>query len=170
MRSTLPVVVIVGRPNVGKSTLFNRLVRKRVAVVEDTPGITRDRLYAETEWNGRKFQVVDTGGIVFQEEDPLSEQIRVQANVALEEADVVMFVTDTLDGVNPDDLDLANQLRPIDKPVLVVVNKADNPQRDNYANEFYTLGLGEVYPVSGLHGRGVGDLMDVVVELLPSQL
>ena len=167
MRSTLPVVVIVGRPNVGKSTLFNRLVRKRVAVVEDTPGITRDRLYAETEWNGRKFQVVDTGGIVFQEEDPLSEQIRVQANVALEEADVVMFVTDTLDGVNPDDLDLANQLRPIDKPVLVVVNKADNPQRDNYANEFYTLGLGEVYPVSGLHGRGVGDLMDVVVELLP---
>jgi GTP-binding protein len=167
MRSTLPVVVIVGRPNVGKSTLFNRLVRKRVAVVEDTPGITRDRLYAETEWNGRRFQVVDTGGIVFQEEDPLSEQIRVQANVALEEADVVLFVTDTIDGVNPDDQDLANRLRPIDKPVLVVVNKADNPQRDDFANEFYRLGLGEVYPVSGLHGRGVGDLMDVVVELLP---
>jgi GTP-binding protein len=167
MRSTLPVVVIVGRPNVGKSTLFNRLVRKRVAVVEDTPGITRDRLYSETEWNGRRFQVVDTGGIVFQEEDPLSEQIRVQANVALEEADVVLFVTDTIDGVNPDDQDLANQLRPIDKPVLVVVNKADNPQRDDFANEFYRLGLGEVYPVSGLHGRGVGDLMDVVVELLP---
>lgn len=167
MRSTLPVVVIVGRPNVGKSTLFNRLVRKRVAVVEDTPGITRDRLYAETEWNGRRFQVVDTGGIVFEEEDPLSEQIRVQANVALEEADVVLFVTDTLDGVNPDDQDLANRLRPIDKPVLVVVNKADNPQRDDFANEFYRLGLGDVYPVSGLHGRGVGDLMDVVVELLP---
>ena len=167
MRSTLPVVVIVGRPNVGKSTLFNRLVRKRMAVVEDTPGITRDRLYSETEWNGRRFQVVDTGGIVFQEEDPLSEQIRVQANVALEEADVVLFVTDTLDGVNPDDQDLANQLRPIDKPVLVVVNKADNPQRDDFANEFYRLGLGDVYPVSGLHGRGVGDLMDVVVELLP---
>jgi GTP-binding protein len=167
MRSTLPVVVIVGRPNVGKSTLFNRLVRKRVAVVEDTPGITRDRLYAETEWNGRRFQVVDTGGIVFQEEDPLSEQIRVQANVALEEADVVLFVTDTIDGVNPDDQDLANRLRPIDKPVLVVVNKADNPQRDDFANEFYRLGLGDVYPVSGLHGRGVGDLMDVVVELLP---
>jgi len=167
MRSTLPVVVIVGRPNVGKSTLFNRLVRKRVAVVEDTPGITRDRLYAETEWNGRRFQIVDTGGIVFQEDDPLSEQIRVQANVALEEADVVLFVTDTIDGVNPDDQDLANRLRPIDKPVLVVVNKADNPQRDDFANEFYRLGLGEVYPVSGLHGRGVGDLMDVVVELLP---
>jgi len=138
-----------------------------VAVVEDTPGITRDRLYAETEWNGRRFQIVDTGGIVFQEDDPLSEQIRVQANVALEEADVVLFVTDTIDGVNPDDQDLANRLRPIDKPVLVVVNKADNPQRDDFANEFYRLGLGEVYPVSGLHGRGVGDLMDVVVELLP---
>src|SRR5712675_1886297 len=92
MRSTLPVVVIVGRPNVGKSTLFNRLVRKRVAVVEDTPGITRDRLYAETEWNGRRFQVVDTGGIVFQETDPLAEQIRIQANIALEEADVVVFL------------------------------------------------------------------------------
>lgn len=167
MRSTLPVVVIVGRPNVGKSTLFNRLVRKRVAVVEDTPGITRDRLYAEAEWNGRRFQVVDTGGIVFQEEDPLSEQIRVQANIALEEADVVLFVTDTIDGVNPDDQDLANKLRPVEKPVLLVVNKSDNPQRDDFANEFYRLGLGEVYPVSGLHGRGVGDLMDVVVELLP---
>src|SRR5688500_8060660 len=102
MRSNLPVVVIVGRPNVGKSTFFNRLVRKRVAVVEDTPGITRDRLYAETEWNGRKFVVVDTGGIVFQEEDPLAEQIRIQANVALEEADVVLFLVDTAAGVSPD--------------------------------------------------------------------
>jgi len=167
MRSTLPVVVIVGRPNVGKSTVFNRLIRRRIAVVEDTPGITRDRLYAEADWNGRRFQVVDTGGIVFQEEDPLTDQIRIQANIALEEADVVLFVTDTLSGVNPDDQDLANQLRPIEKPVLVVVNKADNPQRDDFANEFYRLGLGEVYPVSGLHGRGIADLMDVVVELLP---
>ncbi len=167
MRSTLPVVVIVGRPNVGKSTVFNRVIRRRIAVVEDTPGITRDRLYAEAEWNGRRFQLVDTGGIVFQEEDPLADQIRVQANVALEEADVVLFLTDTTAGVNPDDMDLANQLRPIEKPVLVVVNKADNPQRDDFANEFYSLGLGEVYPVSGLHGRGIADLMDVVVDLLP---
>jgi len=167
MRSTLPVVVIVGRPNVGKSTVFNRIIRRRVAVVEDTPGITRDRLYAETDWNGRKFHVVDTGGIVFQDDDPLSDQIRVQANVALEEADVVLFVTDSTAGVNPDDMDLANQLRPIEKPVLMVVNKADNPQRDDFANEFYRLGLGEVYPISGLHGRGVADLLDVVVELLP---
>ncbi|AIE85441.1 ribosome biogenesis GTPase Der [Fimbriimonas ginsengisoli] len=167
MRTRLPVVVIVGRPNVGKSTLFNRLVGRRVAVVEDTPGITRDRLYAETEWNGRRFQVVDTGGIVFSEEDPLSEQIRVQANVALEEADIVLFLTDARDGMNPDDMDLARELRPVKKPVLVVVNKADNPERDSFANEFYSVGLGEVYPVSGLHGRGVADLMDVVVDLLP---
>lgn len=167
MPSRLPVVVIVGRPNVGKSTLFNRLVRRRIAVVEDTPGITRDRLYAEAEWNGRKFQVVDTGGIVFNEEDPLADQIRVQANVALEEADVVLFLTDAVGGVNPDDLDLATELRPVKKPVLVVVNKADHPNRDSFANEFYSLGLGEVYPVSGLHGRGVADLMDIVVEMLP---
>lgn len=167
IRNRLPVVVIVGRPNVGKSTLFNRLVGKRMAVVEDTPGITRDRLYAEAEWIGRKFQVVDTGGIMFSEEDPLADQIRIQANVALEEADVVLFLTDAMAGSNPDDMDLARQLRPVKKPVLVVVNKADNPHRDTLASEFYELGLGEVYPVSGLHGRGVGDLMDVVVGLLP---
>jgi GTP-binding protein len=167
MSKRLPVVVIVGRPNVGKSTLFNRLIRRRVAVVEDTPGITRDRLYAEAEWIGRKFQVVDTGGLVFGEEDPLADQIRVQANIALEEADVVLFMTDGTAGVNPDDIDLANRLRPIEKPILLVVNKSDNPNRDELAFEFFRLGFGEIYPVSGLHGRGVADLMDVVVELLP---
>lgn len=169
MRTRLPVVVIVGRPNVGKSTLFNRLVGRRVAVVEDTPGITRDRLYAETEWIGRRFQVVDTGGIIFGEEDPLADQIRVQANVALEEADVVLFLTDARDGVSPDDYELARELRPVKKPVLVAVNKTDNPERDAFANEFYALGLGEVYPISGLHGRGVADVMDVVVGLLPAE-
>jgi GTP-binding protein len=167
MRGSLPVVVIVGRPNVGKSTFFNRLVGKRVAVVEDTPGITRDRLYAETEWQGRKFVVVDTGGIVFQEEDPFSEQIRVQANVALDEADVVLFLVDTNHGVSPDDRELANELRPMTKPILLVANKTDNPQREDFANEFYSLGIGEVYPVSGLHGRNVADLLDTVVELFP---
>jgi len=169
MRTRLPVIVIVGRPNVGKSTLFNRIVGRRVAVVEDTPGITRDRLYAVTDWNGRRFNVVDTGGIVFTESDPFSDQIRVQANVALEEADIVLFLTDAAGGVNPDDMDLARELRPVKKPVLLVVNKADNPQRDSFANEFYSLGLGEVYPVSGLHGRGVADLMDIVVDMLPPQ-
>jgi GTP-binding protein len=167
MRSKLPVVVIVGRPNVGKSTLFNRIVRRRVAVVEDTPGITRDRLYAEAEWQGRKFTVVDTGGIVFGEDDPLAEQIRVQAQIAMQEADAILFLTDARDGLNPDDLDLANRLRGVDKPLFLVVNKADHPGRDLVANEFYALGLGEIFPVSGLHGRGVADLLDQIVALLP---
>lgn len=163
MPTKLPVIVIVGRPNVGKSTLFNRLIRKRMAVVEDTPGITRDRLYAESEWNGKKFTVVDTGGIVFDETDPLHEQIRVQANVALDEADVVLFMVDSESGPTGDDMDLANQLRGIEKPVYVIANKADSPQRDDWANEFYRLGFGEVWPVSGLHGRGIADVLDEAV-------
>jgi GTP-binding protein len=170
MRKTLPTVVIVGRPNVGKSTLFNRLVGKRVAVVEDTPGITRDRLYAEVNWNRRRFNVVDTGGIVFQDSDPLSEQIRVQANVALTEADVVLFITDVTDGLHPDDRDLANQMRGIKIPVLVAVNKADNFDREDYAPEFYALGLGQVYPISALHGTGVADVLDEVVLHLPKDI
>lgn len=168
MSTKLPVVVIVGRPNVGKSTLFNRLIRRRVAVVEDTPGVTRDRLYAETEWSGKRFVLVDTGGMLFSDEDPLIEQIRVQAEVALAEADVVLFLADATSGVTPDDRELANHLRPIQKPLFIVVNKADNPGRDAYANEFYELGLGDVWPVSGLHGRGVADLLDEIVALLPT--
>jgi GTP-binding protein len=167
MAAKLPVVVIVGRPNVGKSTLFNRVVGRRVAVVEDTPGITRDRLYSEAMWNGKPFQIVDTGGIVFQEEDPFSEQIRIQANVAMEEADVIVFLADGTAGVTGDDIDLANQLRGIKKPILVCVTKSDHPNHDHYANEFYALGLGEVWPVSGLHGRGVADVLDEIVNLLP---
>lgn len=167
MAEKLPVVVIVGRPNVGKSTLFNRLVGRRVAVVEDTPGVTRDRLYAETEWNGKRFTVVDTGGILFSDEDPLIEQIRIQAEVALAEADAVLFLTDTTSGVTPDDMDLANRLRGFSRPVYILVNKADNPQREQLATEFYELGLGEIWPVSSLHGRGVADVLDHVVEELP---
>ncbi|MFZ4508248.1 MAG: ribosome biogenesis GTPase Der [Fimbriimonas sp.] len=167
MSTKLPVVVIVGRPNVGKSTFFNRIVGKRIAVVEDTPGVTRDRLYAEAEWNGRKFQVVDTGGIVFEDTDPFTEQIRVQANIALSEASVILFLTEITAGVHPDDRDLAQSLRGVKTPLLVVANKSDNPGREAFANEFYELGLGEVYPVSSLHGRGVADVLDVVVDLLP---
>ncbi len=167
MRSKLPVVVVVGRPNVGKSTLFNRIIRKRVAVVEDTPGITRDRLYAEAVWGGKSFTIVDTGGIVFSEDDPLSEQIRVQAQIALEEADVILFMTDAMQGVSPDDFDLAKHLRGVKKPLYVVVNKSDHPGRDQLATEFYDLGLGEIFPVSGLHGRGVADLLDKIVDHLP---
>ncbi|MBI1332435.1 MAG: ribosome biogenesis GTPase Der [Armatimonadetes bacterium] len=168
MKKSLPTVVIVGRPNVGKSTFFNRLVGKRVAVVEDTPGITRDRLYAEVTWNGKRFNVVDTGGIVFQESDPLAEQIRVQANVALSEADAIVFLADITSGVHPDDRELANQLRGIKTPILVVPNKADNFDREDFAGEFYGLGLGQVYPVSSLHGRGVADLLDEIVAMLPA--
>ena len=168
MNIKLPVVVIVGRPNVGKSTLFNRLVGKRIAVVEDSPGITRDRLYAETEWNGKRFVVVDTGGILFGDDDPLVEQIRVQAEVALSEAEVVLFMADAAVGLNPDDRDLANRLRGFKKPVLVLVNKADNVQRDSLATEFYELGLGEVWPISSLHGRGIADVLDEVVKSLPT--
>jgi len=167
MSAQLPIVAIVGRPNVGKSTLFNRVIKRRLAVVEDEPGITRDRLYADAEWNGRAFQIVDTGGIVFSETDPLSEQIRVQANVALDQADAVLFLVDAVSGVTPDDQDLADKMRGYTKPLFVVVNKADNPSRDAIANEFYELGLGEIYPVSGLHGRGVADLLDEVVAVLP---
>lgn len=167
MRSPLPTVAIVGRPNVGKSTLFNRVVKKRLAVVEDEPGITRDRLYAECEWNGRKFLVVDTGGIVISEADPLTVQIRLQANVALAEADIVLFMVDASSGPTPDDHAVANELRGFTKPLFIVANKADNPGRDTIASEFYELGLGEVFPVSGVHGRGVAELLDAVVDLLP---
>lgn len=167
MNAKLPVVVIIGRPNVGKSTLFNRIIRRREAVVEDEPGITRDRLYAETEWKGRAFTVVDTGGILFNDEDPLVEQIRLQAQIAIEEADVVIFLTDVSSGSHPDDQLLANRMRGFKKPILVVANKADNPQRDLSVGEFYELGLGDVYPVSSLHGRGVADLLDTIADLLP---
>lgn len=167
MSSKLPVVVVVGRPNVGKSTLFNRLVGRRVAVVEDIPGVTRDRLYAEAEWRGKKFTIVDTGGILFSDDDPLIEQIRVQAEIALAEAEVVLFVADATAGLSPDDRDLAQHLRGIKKPVFVLANKADNQQRDALANEFYALGLGDVWPVSSLHGRGIADVLDEVVSHLP---
>lgn len=167
MSAKLPVVVIVGRPNVGKSTMFNRFIKQRVAVVEDTPGVTRDRLYAETMWRGKKFTVVDTGGILFSDEDPLIEQIRIQAEVAIAEADVILFMADASSGLTPDDRDLAQRLRGLVKPIFIVVNKSDNPQRDQVAGEFYELGLGDVWPVSGLHGRGVADLLDEVVALLP---
>ncbi len=164
----MPVVVIVGRPNVGKSTVFNRVIRRRVAVVEDSPGITRDRLYAEAEWLGKQFVLVDTGGILFGEDDPLVEQIRIQAQVALAEADIVLFLADATTGVTEDDRVLANFLRPIKKPLFIVVNKADNPGRDAFSAEFYSLGLGDVWSVSGLHGRGIADLLDEIVALLPT--
>ena len=159
-----PIVAIVGRPNVGKSTLFNRLTGRRIAIVEDTPGITRDRLYAEGEWNGRNYTLIDTGGISMDEDDPMQAQIRIQAQVAMEEADVILVICDVAQGVTPNDIELADQLRgAVTVPLFLVINKADNNARDQDCVEFYSLGLGEVYPVSAISSRGVGDLLDAVV-------
>ncbi len=164
----LPLVALVGRPNVGKSALFNRILRKRLAIVEDTPGVTRDRLYAETEWSGRRFGLVDTGGYVARPEDPLVEQVRWQAQQAVAEADVVVFVVDAQTGLVPGDQEVAEVLRRSGKPVVVAVNKADAPgDAAAVAVEFSALGLGDPVPVSALHGLRVGDLLDRVVEHLP---
>lgn len=162
-----PVVAVVGRPNVGKSTLFNRLIGRRVAIVEDTPGITRDRLYHNVEWAGVEFTVIDTGGIVLNETDPLAVQVRMQAEIAMEEADVILFVVDAADGMTSTDQDIADVLRASSHPVLLVVNKTDNSRLEQDAAEFYALGLGEIHPVSAAHGHGVADLLDEVISLLP---
>ena len=165
-----PIVAVVGRPNVGKSTLFNRLSGKRIAIVEDTPGITRDRLYADGDWNGRTYTLIDTGGIGMDEEDPLQTQIRIQAEVAMEEADVILFMGDVEAGVTASDRDLADLLRKSTTPLFLVVNKSDNSKREQDAAEFYELGLGQVYAVSALSGRGVADLLDEVVAAFPPDL
>jgi GTPase len=179
-----PIVALVGRPNVGKSALFNRIVGRRRAIVEDLPGTTRDRLYGDAEWNGVPFTVVDTGGLEITESRkrrqpqdelaPLStasvgfiEEIRAQAEMAIAEADLIILLVDVLDGLTPADEDVAEVLRRSDKPVLVAANKADNERRRQAAVEFYALGLGEVYAISALHGTDIGDLLDQVVRDLP---
>ena len=159
-----PIVAVVGRPNVGKSTLFNRLTGRRIAIVEDTPGITRDRLYADGEWNGREYTLIDTGGISMDAEDPMQAQIRIQAEVAMEEADVILIVCDATQGVTPNDIELADQLRRAQgTPMFLAINKADNLKRAQDSTEFYSLGLGEIYPISALGGRGVADLLDDIL-------
>lgn len=164
-----PLVAIVGRPNVGKSTLFNRVIGRRMAIVEDTPGITRDRIYAEADWNGREFVMIDTGGLLLNEHDPLKIEVTLQAQAALQEADVVIFMVDAETGLTPIDEGIADTLRGASKPVVVVANKSDNDQRDQDSLEFHALGLGEVYPVSSLNGRCVADVLDVVVKSFPSE-
>ena len=163
------LVAVVGRPNVGKSTIFNRLAGRRIAIVEDTPGVTRDRLYARVEWAGREFTVVDTGGIVLNETDPLTVQVRQQAEIALSEADAILFVCDAAEGVTSADRDLADALRGSSAPVFLVVNKADSDRLSHEATEFYTLGLPRLYTVSAVHGHGIADLLDAVVEALPEE-
>ncbi len=181
-----PIVALVGRPNVGKSTLFNRLVGRRLAVVDDRPGTTRDRIQASCEWDGVHFTVVDTGGIEVLPEkvaagirpapgQPLAEDsaafiplIRAQAEMAIAEADVIIFLTDAAAGLTPADEEVADILRRSEKPVFLAANKAESPRIREQAVEFYALGLGEVYPISALHGIGVADLLDKVVQALPT--
>ncbi len=182
---TLPIVAIVGRPNVGKSTLFNRFAGERLAIVDDTPGTTRDRLFAETEWNGLRFHLIDTGGI-----DPTSgggktplsissaeyiQEIRAQALVAVQEADAILFLVDAIDGLTSADREVTDLLRSRQKkqdglsvpPILLVVNKADNAELRANAFDFFQLGLGEPHAISAIHGTGTGDLLDDLVKLLP---
>ncbi|MGI8969007.1 MAG: ribosome biogenesis GTPase Der [Chloroflexota bacterium] len=162
-----PLVALVGRPNVGKSTLFNRLVGQRTAIVEDVPGTTRDRLYGEFDWAGRDIAVADTGGIVPDAEEDVPESVFEQAQVAIEQADVVLFMVDQRSGLLPGDEDIADMLRRSGKPVLLVVNKADNVRQEMHAAEFHALGLGDPLAVSALRGLNTGDLLDAVVDHLP---
>jgi GTP-binding protein len=160
------VVAIVGRPNVGKSTLFNRLIRRKNAIIDDTPGVTRDRIYGETDWNGKFFTLIDTGGFIPGTENVMEKSVREQAQIAIEEADVILFVCDGRDGVTPFDQDIAVILRNSDKPIVLVVNKCDNEKQIVQSYEFHALGVGEPFPVSALNGSGTGDFLDVVAEHL----
>ncbi len=162
-----PSIVIVGRPNVGKSTLFNRLVGRRAAVVTDIPGTTRDRIALDAEWEGHPFIVVDTGGLDDAPASPLYQQVVAQAMLAMEAADAIIFVTDVHDGPTPVDMDISEQLRRAEKPVVLAVNKADNSTLEQEAMEFYRLGLGDPMPISAHHNRGIDDLMDAVMATIP---
>lgn len=164
-----PLIAIVGRPNVGKSTLFNRIVGRRLAIVEDLPGTTRDRLYADAEWQGRVFALVDTGGLVPGSDDDLLTRVYVQAQQAIADADVIIFMTDVLDGVTAADQEVADVLRRTQKPVILAVNKADSEQRHMDACDFYSLGWGDMHVTSSLHGTGVADLLDAVVATFPRE-
>lgn len=167
---SIPIVAVVGRPNVGKSTLFNKLIGKRLSIVEDTPGVTRDRIYSKCEWRGREFMLVDTGGIEPESNDVILSQMRAQSELAVETADVVIFLTDIRCGVTSDDHTVAQLLLKSGKPIILAVNKVDNvgePPLELY--EFYNLGLGDPYPISSVHGHGTGDLLDAVFERFPEE-
>lgn len=163
-----PVVAIIGKPNVGKSTFFNYLIGERKSIVEDTPGVTRDRVYGETTWRGKAFTVIDTGGIEFGAKDSITEQIKIQAEIAIDLADCIVFMTDVTSGVTSQDQDIALVLKKSKKPVILAVNKVDDFKRfENDVYEFYNLGFGDPTPVSSSHSKGIGDVLDKVYELLP---
>ena len=164
---TNPIVAIVGRPNVGKSTLFNQLVGERISIVDDQPGVTRDRIYADTEWLNRKITLVDTGGIDVDSQDELMTQMKQQANVAIDTSEVVIFLVDGKEGITPADQEVANLLRKANKPIVLAVNKIDAPHEEDMLYEFYNLGIGEPISISASHKRGLGDLLDAVIEHLP---
>lgn len=162
-------IAIVGRPNVGKSTIFNRVVGDRISIVQDEPGVTRDRIYAQSEWLGKQLNVIDTGGIEFNDQDFMT-QIRLQAEIAMEEADVIIMMTNVREGVTKTDSQIASMLRKTDKPVVLAVNKVDNPEQRAEIYDFYSLGLGDPYPISGSHGLGIGDILEEVFHLAPDDI
>lgn len=166
-RSLLPIVAVVGRPNVGKSTLFNRILGQRTAIVDELPGLTRDRHYAEANWNGRNFLLVDTGGIDPSSAQPIQRQIVKQTDYAIDEADLTMLVVDSREGLTPLDLHVAERIRKGGRPAILVVNKLDTNRPESELAEYYSLGLGDPIPLSALHGRGSGDLLDLIVGALP---
>ncbi|MDX6509969.1 MAG: GTPase, partial [Gaiellaceae bacterium] len=160
----LGTVAIVGFPNVGKSTLVNRLTATRAAVVHETPGVTRDRKELVCEWNGKRFLLIDTGGVDVADETPITRSIVDQARTAVEAADLILFVVDARAGITPGDEEIAELLRASNKPVLVIANKIDDPSRDDLAVEFHSLGFGDPFPLSGLHGTNTGDLLDEILD------
>ncbi|MBR6669309.1 MAG: ribosome biogenesis GTPase Der, partial [Ruminococcus sp.] len=167
---SLPIVAVVGRPNVGKSTLFNKLIGQRLSIVEDTPGVTRDRIYSKCEWCGREFMLVDTGGIEPSTDDVILAQMRRQAELAIEKADVIILVTDLRCGVTANDYAVSEMLMKSGKPVVLAVNKCDTlgePPMELY--EFYNLGIGEPFPISSVHGHGTGDMLDEVIKHFPDE-
>ncbi|MCH4008311.1 ribosome biogenesis GTPase Der [Companilactobacillus sp.] len=163
----VPVVALVGRPNVGKSTIFNRIINERLSIVEDTPGVTRDRIYARASWLGKEFRLIDTGGIDMSDE-PMTVQIKNQAEIAIDEADVIVFIVNGQNSVTKEDEDVAKILYRTKKPVILAVNKADNPEQRQNIYDFYSLGFGDPNPVSGSQGTGLGDLLDEVVKAFPT--
>ncbi|MDR2586614.1 MAG: 50S ribosome-binding GTPase, partial [Prevotellaceae bacterium] len=165
----MSIVAIVGRPNVGKSTLFNRLVGMRQAIVDETAGVTRDRHYGTSDWNGRTFSVIDTGGYAVNTEDIFEEEIRKQVHLAIDEADVILFMVDVGTGITDYDQSIANILRRQTKPVIVVVNKVDTSNQMFDCQQFHLLGLGYLFSISSAQGYGTGDLMDKILELLPPE-
>ena len=165
-----PIVALIGRPNVGKSTFFNYLIGERKSIVEDTPGVTRDRIYGDTEWNGRKFTIIDTGGIEPKSDDEILIQMKQQARIAMETADVIVFLTDIKQGVTSNDYEVASMIRKLGKPVILVCNKADKiGDKPSELYEFYNLGLGEPYPVSSINKLGIGDVLDSICDNLPEE-